>query len=78
MNAVSVRRQVSLIHVSDLPIPPSPTTPQTLDADFSRYPLYIHSRVGNVQELVENPNSRLGLRARILTRGFYHVFLVQG
>jgi len=38
MNAVSVRRQVSLIHVSDLPIPPSPTTPQTLDADFSRYP----------------------------------------
>ena len=38
MNTVSVRRQVSLIHVSDLPIPPSPTTPQILDADFSRYP----------------------------------------
>ena len=38
MNAVSVRQQVSLIHVSDLPIPPSPTTPQVLDADFSRYP----------------------------------------
>jgi hypothetical protein len=38
MNTVSVRRQVSLIHVSDLPIPPSPTTPQALDADFSRYP----------------------------------------
>ena len=38
MNAVSVRQQVSLIHVSDLPIPPSPTTPQALDADFSRYP----------------------------------------
>ena len=30
--------QVSLIHVSDLPIPPSPTTPQALDADFPRYP----------------------------------------
>ena len=30
--------QVSLIHVSDLPTPPSPTTPQVLDADFSRYP----------------------------------------
>jgi len=30
--------QVSLIHVSDLPIPPSPTTPQALDADFVRYP----------------------------------------
>jgi hypothetical protein len=29
--------QVSL-HVSDLPIPPSPTTPQALDADFVRYP----------------------------------------
>ena len=30
--------QVSLIHVSDLPISPSPTTPQALDADFARYP----------------------------------------
>ena len=30
--------QVSLIHVSDLPIPPSPTTPQALDTDFARYP----------------------------------------
>ena len=30
--------QVSLIHVSDLPIPPSPTTPQALDSDFVRYP----------------------------------------
>src|SRR4249920_893741 len=38
MNPVSVRQQVSLIHVSDLPIPPPPTTPQALDADFSRYP----------------------------------------
>ena len=38
MNTVSVRPQVSLIHVSDLPIPPSPTTPQALDADFPRYP----------------------------------------
>ena len=38
MNTVSVRRQVSLIHVPDLPIPPSPTTPQALDADFARYP----------------------------------------
>ena len=31
-------RQVSLIHVSDLPIPPSPTTPRALDTDFTRYP----------------------------------------
>ena len=38
MNAVSVGEQVSLIHVSDLPTPPSPTTPQVLDADFTRYP----------------------------------------
>ena len=38
MNSVSVRRQVSLIHVSDLPIPLSPNTPQAPDADFSRYP----------------------------------------
>ena len=38
MNTVSVRPQVSLIHVSDLSIPPSPTTPQALDVDFSRYP----------------------------------------
>ncbi len=38
MNTVSGSRQVSLIHVSDLPIPPSPTTPQSLDADFARYP----------------------------------------
>ena len=30
--------QVSLIHVSDLPTPPSPTTPQALDVDFTRYP----------------------------------------
>ena len=30
--------QVSLIHVSDLPTPPSPTTPQALDVDFARYP----------------------------------------
>ena len=37
-NTVSGRRQVSLIHVSDLPIPPSSTTPQALDVDFSRYP----------------------------------------
>ena len=29
--------QVSLIHVSDLPTPPSPTTPQALDTDFARY-----------------------------------------
>ena len=38
MNTVSIYQQVSLIHVSDLPIPPPPTTPQALDADFSRYP----------------------------------------
>ena len=38
MNTVSGSQQVSLIHVSDLPIPPSPTTPQALDVDFSRYP----------------------------------------
>src|SRR2546422_2918431 len=38
MNAVSVRQQVSLIHVLDLPIPPSPTTPQALAVDFTRYP----------------------------------------
>ena len=38
MNTVSIYQQVSLIHVSDLPIPPSPTTPQALDADFTRYP----------------------------------------
>ena len=38
MNTVSVGEQVSLIHVSDLPTPPSPTTPQVLDADFTRYP----------------------------------------
>ena len=38
MNTVSGNQQVSLIHVSDLPIPPSPTTPQALDADFARYP----------------------------------------
>jgi len=30
--------QVSLVHVSDLPIPLSPTTPQALDVDFARYP----------------------------------------
>ena len=30
--------QVSLIHVSDLPIRPSPTTPQALNVDFTRYP----------------------------------------
>jgi len=30
--------QVSLIHVSDLSTPPSPTTPQALDVDFTRYP----------------------------------------
>ena len=30
--------QVSRIHGSDLPIPPSPTTPQALDVDFPRYP----------------------------------------
>jgi hypothetical protein len=38
LNTVSMNRQGSLIHVSDLPIPPSPTTPQALDADFPRYP----------------------------------------
>ena len=30
--------QASLIHVSDLPTSPSPTTPQALDVDFPRYP----------------------------------------
>jgi hypothetical protein len=34
----SSHQQVSLIHVSDLPTPPSPTTPQALDIDFARYP----------------------------------------
>ena len=38
LNTVSFGEQVSLIHVSDLPIPPSPTTPQALDVDFARYP----------------------------------------
>ena len=38
MNTVSADQQVSLIHVSDLPIPLSPNTPQALDADFPRYP----------------------------------------
>ena len=38
MNTVSGNQQASLIHGSDLPIPPSPTTPQALDADFARYP----------------------------------------
>ena len=38
MNAVSICQQVSLIHVSDLPIPLSPNTPQALAVDFSRYP----------------------------------------
>ena len=38
LNTGSFGEQVSLIHVSDLPIPPSPTTPQALDADFARYP----------------------------------------
>ena len=32
------RQQVSVIHVSDLPTPPSPTNPQALYADFARYP----------------------------------------
>jgi hypothetical protein len=31
-------QQVSLIHGSDLPTPPFPTTPQALDVDFARYP----------------------------------------
>ena len=31
-------QQVSLVHVSDLPTPPSPTTPQAPDIDFPRYP----------------------------------------
>jgi hypothetical protein len=39
MNSVSLRGQVSLIHMSGLPIPPSPTTPQSPDAAFARYPL---------------------------------------
>jgi len=30
--------QVSLLHVTDLPIPPSPTTPQAPSAAFARYP----------------------------------------
>ena len=38
MNTVSADQQVSLIHVSDLPTPPSPNTPQALDTDFPRYP----------------------------------------
>ena len=31
--------QVSLIHESDIPIIPSPTSPQALEMDFARYPL---------------------------------------
>jgi len=38
MNTVSADQQVSLIHGSDLPTPPSPNTPQVLDVDFPRYP----------------------------------------
>ena len=38
MNSVSLRGQVSLIHMSGLPIPPSPTTHQSSDAAFARYP----------------------------------------
>ena len=30
--------QVSLLHAPELPIPPSPTTPQSFDAAFARYP----------------------------------------
>jgi hypothetical protein len=44
--------QVTLIHVSDLPIPPSPTTPQALDADLTRYPSsrrVSHSRGSRLQ-----------------------------
>ena len=39
MNTVSVDQQVSLIHVSDLPIIPSPTTPLALAARFPTLPL---------------------------------------
>ena len=38
MNSSSCYGQVSLIHVPDLPIPPSPTTGQALDIAFARYP----------------------------------------
>ena len=38
MNTVSTSKQVSLIHVSGLPIIPSPTTLCAPDAAFTRYP----------------------------------------
>ena len=38
MNTVSARGQVSLIHDLGLPTSPSPTTHQSLDAAFARYP----------------------------------------
>ena len=38
MNSGSCRWQVSLLHVTDLPIPLSPTTCQSPDAALSRYP----------------------------------------
>ena len=38
MNSGSCRRQVSLLHVADLPIPLAPTTRQSPDAALSRYP----------------------------------------
>ena len=50
MNAVSVRQQVSLIHVSDLPIPPSPTPPSSSTPISHATP-----------HLVESPASSAGL-----------------
>jgi hypothetical protein len=31
-------KQVSLLHASELPVPPSPNTPQSFDVAFARYP----------------------------------------
>src|SRR5207249_663668 len=38
LDAVSARQQVSLIHVLDLPFPPSPAAPPALAVDLTRYP----------------------------------------
>ena len=41
--------QVSLLHAPELPIPPSPNTPQSLDIAFARYPLAyrVPQRIGS-------------------------------
>ena len=45
--------QVSLLHASELPTPPSPTTPQSLAAAFARYP--------SARRVSRSPGSRLHL-----------------